>query len=355
MQIKETPDVSFPRAVETFPLEDVVVLADNAGVALGVQRAFSARVRSLPDDGSGLIASRCVEIPLVGRDGEISGVLCRTALRSDTRGVFSSRGPERVRAIGDVAQFVVNDINNLLAVIGSGLRLLECQHDAAYRKAIISKMQHATARGALLSRQLLEAARPRPKSIDGFVAGSHLAAIAGTLDRALRPDITVRTEIVPDLWDFNADPEELYFALLNLCRNSADAMPGGGAITIAARNVEPSGGATRGFVEIVVADDGEGMPEEVLSQVFTPYFTAKAAGGGTGLGLILVQRFAEGRGGAVCIESERGGGTLVRLFLPCVHAAGLPSSIVGAEIAYTPSPNGGVFHVVNATTAAPTS
>ena len=73
MQIKETPDVSFPGAVESPPLEDVVVLADNAGVALGVQRAFSARVRSVRDDGSGLIASRCVEIPLVGRDGEISG------------------------------------------------------------------------------------------------------------------------------------------------------------------------------------------------------------------------------------------------------------------------------------------
>jgi hypothetical protein len=78
MQIKETPDVSFPGVVESPPLEDVVVLADNAGVALGVQRAFSARVRSVRDDGSGLIASRCVEIPLVGRDGEISGVLCRT-------------------------------------------------------------------------------------------------------------------------------------------------------------------------------------------------------------------------------------------------------------------------------------
>ena len=111
--------------------------ADSAGVALGVQRAFSARVRSVRDDGSGLIASRCVEIPLVGRDGEISGVLCRTAPRSDTRGVFSSRGPEGARAIGDVAQFVVNDINNLLAVIGSGLRLLECQSDAAYRKTIV--------------------------------------------------------------------------------------------------------------------------------------------------------------------------------------------------------------------------
>jgi signal transduction histidine kinase len=339
--------------VESPPLEDVVVLADNAGVALGVQRAFSSRVRSVRDDGSGLIASRCVEIPLVGRDGEISGVLCRTAPRSDTRGVFSSRGPEGARAIGDVVQFVVHDINNLLAVIASGLGLLECQSDAAYRKAIVSKMQHAITRGALLSRQLLDAARPCPESIGGFVAGSRLAAIAGTLDRALRPDITVRTEIAPDLWAFNADPEELYFALLNLCRNSADAMPGGGVITVAARNVEASSGA--GFVEIVVADDGEGMPEEVLSQAFTPYFTTKPAGSGTGLGLLQVQRFAEGRGGAVCIESERGAGTLVRLFLPRVQAAGLPSCIVGTEIAYTPSPNGGVFQVVNPATAASTS
>jgi signal transduction histidine kinase len=353
MRIKETPDVSFPGAVESPPLEDVVVLVDSAGVALGVQRAFSARVRGVRDGGSGLIASRCVEIPVVGRDGEISGVLCRTTPRSDTRGVFSSRGPEGARAIGDVAQFVVHDINNLLAVIASGLGLLECQSDAAYRKAIVSKMQHAITRGALLSRQLLDAARPCPESIGGFVAGSRLAAIAGTLDRALRPDITVRTEIAPDLWAFNADPEELYFALLNLCRNSADAMPGGGVITVAARNVEASSGA--GFVEIVVADDGEGMPEEVLSQAFTPYFTTKPAGSGTGLGLLQVQRFAEGRGGAVCIESERGAGTLVRLFLPRVQAAGLPSCIVGTEIAYTPSPNGGVFQVVNPATAASTS
>ncbi len=134
MQIKETPHVAFPR-VESPPLEDVIVLADSAGVALGVQRTFGARVRSVRHDGSGLIASRFVEIPLVGRGGEISGVLCRTAPRSDTRGVFSSRRPEEAGAIGDVAQFVVHDVNNLPAVIGSGLRLLERPSDAAYRKA----------------------------------------------------------------------------------------------------------------------------------------------------------------------------------------------------------------------------
>ncbi|MER9432533.1 ATP-binding protein [Mesorhizobium sp. M0408] len=313
MQIKETIGVSFPGSIESPPLEDVVVLVDSAGVALGVRRAFSARVRVVRD-GSGLIASRCVEIPLVGLDGEVSGILCHTGPGSDTRGAVVAGGREGARAIADVAQFVVHDINNVLAVIGSGLRLLECQSDAAYRKVIVGKMQEAITRGALLSRQLLDAARPCPKSIDGFVAGSRLAEIAGTLDRALHPDVTVRSEIAYDLWAFDADPEELYFALLNLCRNSADAMPDGGVITVAARNVEP--GTAQGFVEIVVADDGVGMPEEVLSQAFAPYFTTKPAGRGSGLGLPQVQRFAEGRGGAVRIESRRGAGTLVRLFLP---------------------------------------
>jgi signal transduction histidine kinase len=293
-----------------------------------------------------------VEIPVVGSDGEVSGILCHTSPRSDTRGAVAAGGRER--AIAEVA-FVVHDINNLLAVIGSGLRLLECESDAAYRKAIIDKMQEAIRRGALLSRQLLDVARPRPKSIDGFVAVSRLAVLAGSLDLTLRPDVTVRTEIAPDLWDFNADPEELYFALLNLCRNAADAMPNGGTITVAARNVEPSAGAARGFVEIVVADDGEGMPDEVLSQAFTPYFTTKAAGSGTGLGLAQVQRFAEGGGGAVGIESRLGVGTLVRLFLPRVGDAAVPSSLVGREITYTPSPDGGAFHIVNPAKAAPTS
>jgi hypothetical protein len=273
MQIKETLDVSFPGAVESPALEDVVVLADSAGVALGVQRTFSARVRSVRDDGSGLTAFRCVEIPLVGSEGEVSGILCHTGPRSDTRGAVAARERERVRAIGDMAH----------------------------------------------------------------------------------PDITVRTEIAPDLRYFDADPEELYFAVLILCRNAADALPEGGAITVAARNVEPSAGAAREFVAIVVADGGEGMTEKVLSQAFTPYFTTKPAGSGTVLGLAQVQRFAEGRGGAVRIERERGAGALVRLFLPRAHVGGVPSSLAGTEIAYTPSPSGGVFHVVNPATAAPTS
>ena len=207
MQIKETIGVSFAGSVESSPPEDVVVLVDSAGVVLGVQRAFSARVRSVCNGGSGLIASRCVEIPLVGSNGEVSGIFCHASPRSDTRGAVAAGGRVRVRTIPDVAQFVLHDLNNLLALIGSGLRLLECQRDAARRKAIVGKMQEAITRGALLTRRFLDAARSCPKSIDRFVVGSSLAAMAGTLDRALHPDITVCTEIAPDLWAFNADPE----------------------------------------------------------------------------------------------------------------------------------------------------
>src|SRR5260370_1839681 len=93
MQIKETIGVSFPGSVESPPLEDVVVLVDSPGVALGAQRAFCARGRGVRDGGSGLIASRYVEIPLVESDGEVSGVLCHTCPRSDTRGAVATGGP----------------------------------------------------------------------------------------------------------------------------------------------------------------------------------------------------------------------------------------------------------------------
>ncbi|MFQ3454108.1 MULTISPECIES: ATP-binding protein [Bradyrhizobium] len=343
MQIRETIGVSLSGPVEGRLLEDVVVLADRAGVALGVQHAFSARVRDVRDGGSGLIASRYAEIPLVGPNGEVSGILCRASVPSDARGVATPRRRDIASIMPDVAQFLVHNIDNLLAVIDSGLRLLECQTDAARRKAILAKMQQAIARGAMSSRQFLDAEQAGAESIDGFVTGTRLATIASALDWTLPLHITVRAEIAPDLWAFNADPEELYFALLDLCQVSADAMPRGGTITVKAHNVEPSADASGEFVEIVAADDGDGMPERILSQALTSDFTTRATGHGTGLS--QVRRFAEERGGVVCTESKRGAGTRMRLLLPRAHRAGLPSTIVGTEIAYTPSPNGGMFHV----------
>jgi hypothetical protein len=134
MQIRDTIDNPSTASTES-PPEDVIMLADSAGVALGVQHTFSAKVRAVCPGGVS-IASRCVEIPLVGSEGEVSGILCHTGPRSDTRGAVAAGGRKTVRAIADVAQFIVLDINNLLAVIGGGLWLLERQDDADYRKEL---------------------------------------------------------------------------------------------------------------------------------------------------------------------------------------------------------------------------
>lgn len=352
MQINKTNE-SCPRTLDSERFEDIVVLGDRAGLALGGQPALSARILVDDSNSNSDFASGCMEVPVLGSDGEISGVLCKASWY-DTRGTSALRSQEEMLAAGDPARFIVHDINNVLAVIASGLRLIERQSNAEHRRAIASRLQDAITRGAMLSRRFLDTAWQQCNSSDGSVAGSRLAALAGTLDRALHPDVTVRTEIDPDLWPINADCEELYYALLNLCRNSADAMPKGGTITILARNIEATAGSAAGFVEIAVVDDGIGMPQEVLSKASTRYFTTKPVGSGSGLGLYQVYRFAEGRGGAIRIESEPGVGTAVRIVLPCLAASALRISGV-AEITYTPSPEGGVFHVVDPAIAIPTS
>lgn len=336
MDFKEPLDKSFRDSLDRTASDGVVVLADGAGVAIGMARAFGPCVRSVPQDVSAPIGSRLVEIPLVDSDGEVSGVVFRRAATSAIAGVLTAHRSRESHSTGDVAQYVVHDINNLFGVIASGLRLLECQHDPGYRKAIIGKMEEAIVRGALLSRQLLAPARPRDR----------FASMVATFNQAVRMDIAVRTEIVPDLWDITADPEELYFTLLNLCRNSADAMPSGGAITVTARNIEALGSAASEAVEIIVADNGDGMPEEVLSQAFNSYFTTKPPGRGSGLGLSQVQHFAAKRGGMVDIESKEGAGTRVRLVLPRANAAEVPGSVVAADIGYRPTEDGGIFYEV---------
>jgi CheY-like chemotaxis protein len=188
-------------------------------------------------------------------------------------------------------------------------------------------MRQAAERGASLSRQLLAFARRQPLKAEPIDLRAQLAGMRDLLDRTLRGDVHVRTELADDLWTILADPAELELVLLNLCVNARDAMPEGGAITIAARNA-PGGEARdqRGdFVRLSVTDTGVGMSAEVLAHVFEPFFTTKEVGKGSGLGLPQVYGFAEQSGGSVQIESEVGRGTSVILTLPRTDRAPEPA------------------------------
>jgi signal transduction histidine kinase len=109
------------------------------------------------------------------------------------------------------------------------------------------------------------------------------------------------------------DPDRLRQALWNLILNGAQAMPGGGRISLATTDRVGDGHGAVG-VEVVVCDDGVGIPLEDRSRVFDPLFTRRA--GGTGLGLAVVDHVVRAHGGRIELECPEEGGTMFRMWLP---------------------------------------
>jgi signal transduction histidine kinase len=275
--------------------------------AAGGEEVVDLSVLAAPTDVSSGFA--WVELPMLGADGRITGVLCRCAGVDFPRDVPA-------RAGRDAAHAYAHDLGNLLAVIDGGLRLLDKKTDAGDRAMIVERLHRAVERGAVLSRKMLDGSQDDETAAADLPSGhEQIVDVSDLLDRELQADVVVDTDIDPSLRRFRADPEQLHLALLNLCRNACDAMLFGGTISITARNLRAPPSSC--WVEIAVTDDGVGMRPEVLSRVFEPYFTTKEPGKGTGLGLADVKRFVERSGGRVVAESAENAGTTMRMFFPC--------------------------------------
>ncbi len=228
------------------------------------------------------------------------------------------RQAQKIEAIGQLTGGVAHDFNNLLMVISGGLSLLQRPGDSERSQRIIEHMRQAADRGASLSRQLLAFARRQPLNAEAIDVNRLIDGMRELLDRTLRGDVQVRTELADSLWPVRADSAELELVLLNLCVNARDAMPQGGVITIGAKNAAQlkEHGLSGDFVALTVSDTGTGMSAEVLARVFEPFFTTKEIGKGSGLGLPQVYGFAQQSGGAVNVDSVEGAGTTVTLLLP---------------------------------------
>jgi signal transduction histidine kinase/FixJ family two-component response regulator len=219
------------------------------------------------------------------------------------------RQAQKMEAVGQLTGGVSHDFNNLLMAFQSGLRMLQRPMDDERRQRIVEGMQQAIDRGASLTRQLLAFSRKRPLEARTLDLETQLIGMREILQRSLRGDVNVEMAFDEDLSPVEVDPGELELAILNICVNSRDAMPGGGTISISAINIDQG-------VALSIADTGTGMSPSVAARVFEPFYTTKEVGKGSGLGLAQVYAFVQQSSGHAEIASEVGRGTTVTMTFP---------------------------------------
>jgi PAS domain S-box-containing protein len=232
---------------------------------------------------------------------------------------------QKMELVGRLAGGVAHDFNNMLNVILGHTELAMKQVAPSHAiQTDLEQVLQAAQRSADLTRQLLGFARKQPVSPKVLDLNEFVAASIKMLRRLIGEDISLVSSAGPDLWPVQIDPTQVDQVLANLSANSRDAISGVGQITIATQNVvlddsycaRHPGSVPGSYVMLEVADDGHGMDRETLAHVFEPFYTTKADGQGTGLGLATVYGIVKQNGGFITVSSEVGRGTRVTIFLP---------------------------------------
>lgn len=255
--------------------------------------------------------------PATGKlDGFISVLRDVTARRTLED---SLRHSQKLEAIGRISAGVAHDFNNLLQTVISGLELtLESMHAGDAGREFADMALNAATRGSSLTHHLLSYARKQVLQPRAVELPPFLAEMQQLFSRTLGPHIAVKISISSDTPPVCLDPNQLQTALLNLAINAADAMTEGGQLIIGADPAGPE--SEQPLVALRVVDNGTGMDPATLAQACEPFFTTKGVEG-IGLGLSMVQGFAEQSGGKLRLESEVGRGTTVTLLFRAAQGA----------------------------------
>jgi two-component system, cell cycle sensor histidine kinase and response regulator CckA len=232
---------------------------------------------------------------------------------------------QKMQAVGQLAGGVAHDFNNLLtAMIGFCDLLLLRFRPGDQSFADIMQIKQNANRAANLVRQLLAFSRQQTLQPRVIQIGEVLAELSHLLNRLLGENVELKMIHGRNLGPVRVDQGQLEQVIINLAVNARDAMPQGGTVTIRTANLEsrlpfqreleimPPGA----YVLIEVTDTGTGIPPEIISRIFEPFFSTKEVGSGTGLGLSTVYGIVKQTGGFIFVESEMGKGSKFAIYLP---------------------------------------
>jgi PAS domain S-box-containing protein len=292
--------------------------------------------------------------PIRGARGQVVGVVLVFRDRTEERQAEAERerlsaqlaGAQKLESVGRLAGGIAHDFNNLLTIILSCAEALKGTVSDGAMPSLddVEDIATAGARARDLTGRLLAFARkqvtaPVPLDLNGLVRGAEKL-----LRRVVGEAIRVEMELEPALWSVRCDPNQLEQVFMNLVLNARDAMPRGGGVSVATRNVQLAASLdTPGgdFVQLTIRDTGTGMAPAVKNHLFEPFFTTKPLGQGTGLGLATVYGIVAQSGGHVRVQSELGLGTTVQVLLPrtteevsAVAPASLAVSATGSETVF---------------------
>lgn len=245
------------------------------------------------------------------------------------------RQSQKIEAIGELTGGVAHDFNNLLTVIGGSADLLRRRNlSEEKRERHVDAIIDTVGRASKLTSQLLAFARRQTLKPEAFDVGHNVLAVSEIVRTLAGSGVDVETDLHDDACFANADPSQFDAALINMAVNARDAMNGEGRLVITVRpvNAIPAIRAhpmRRGkFIAVSLADTGGGIAPDQLERVFEPFYTTKAVGHGTGLGLSQVFGFAKQSGGEIHVANNAGVGAVFTLFLPHVPAPDEPDRIV---------------------------
>ncbi|HQV34574.1 MAG TPA: ATP-binding protein, partial [Calditrichia bacterium] len=239
----------------------------------------------------------------------------------------------KMEAIGTLAGGIAHDFNNILTpLIGYGELLREVIEPESVGSKFLEEMQRASLRLKDLVKQILAFSRQSEQKVQPIKLNP-LVKEALRLVRSMIPaTIEIQADLNREVGLVNANPTQIHQMVMNLVTNAFHAMQDTGGVLTVELSEREIGDGCEHYVDVApgnytclrVRDTGVGIEKEHLDKIFDPYFTTKAEGRGTGLGLSVVHGIVKGYGGDIHIDTEPGKGTTICVLLPVSEAESLP-------------------------------
>lgn len=266
--------------------------------------------------------------PIFHTDGSVSKLSIHrdiTAIKDMENRIHQA---QKMESIGNLASGIAHDFNNILTpIIGMSELLLEDHPPQSQEYEYLSEILRAGRRGGDLVKQILSFSRQSVHELSPLRVQKVLKEVLKLVRATIPAYIRIITDVQADCGLVKADPTQIHQVAMNIITNASHAVDSkGGVIKVRLKEIVLQKGqiqdsllAPGRYVHLSISDNGRGIPPEVLTKIFDPYFTTKKRGKGTGLGLAVAYGIIKKHRGEIKVSSQVGQGTTFNIYLPLME------------------------------------